>query len=122
MDLQLGLAETEPGQSHTELLRELADQAAPWIDPKVLESFRHNWHLNNDPQGTTKESSPATQSKTLSVPSLAVQLLAALHPQLHPNAPGSPVERETRCQQLIDKHQQHYRVELRRSVSIRKTT
>ena len=33
---QLGLADTKPGQTR-ELLGELADQAAPWLDPKVLE-------------------------------------------------------------------------------------
>ena len=37
-------------------------------------------------------------------------MLQALHPQLHPQAPGSPVERERRWQELITNNQQRYRL------------
>jgi len=60
VELQLGLADTKPGQSHTQLLHELADQAAPWLDPKALETFRHNWKLNEDHQSTATDPSPTT--------------------------------------------------------------
>ncbi|QNI99006.1 putative beta-glycosyltransferase/ family 2 [Synechococcus sp. A15-62] len=110
LDLQLGLAETKAGQTNTELLRELADQAAPWLNPKALEDFRHDWHLNDDQLSSATESSPPSQSKTEARQSLAIQLLEALHPQLHPNAPGSPVERKMRCEQFIAIHKQNYRL------------
>ena len=110
LELQLGLAETKPGQSHTELLSELADQAAPWLDPKALETFRHNWHLKADHHGRAKDHNPPTDSKPLAEHSLALRLLQALHPRFHPSAPGSPVERETRWEQLITNSRQRYRL------------
>ena len=45
LELKLGLTETKPGQSQTERLRELADQAAPLLGPKVLQTFQQNWKL-----------------------------------------------------------------------------
>ena len=64
LELQLGLAETKPGQSHTELLVELPDLAAPWLDPKALNSFRHAWRLNDDHWGTAKTTSPPLKSES----------------------------------------------------------
>ena len=110
LELQLGLAETKPGQSHTELLRELADQATPWLDPKALETFCHNWHLKAVQHGRAKDHNPPTQSRQIAEQPLELRLLQALHPQLHPQAPGSPVERERRWQQLITNNQQRYRL------------
>ena len=110
LELQLGLAETKPGQTHTELLNELADQAAHWLDPKALESFRHDWQLNGDHQVKIKGPKPPTHSETPSEHQFALRLLHAVHPQLHPNAPGSTMERETRCQQFIDIHGQRYQL------------
>ena len=110
LELQLGLAETKPGQSHTELLSELADQAAPWLDPKALETFLHNWHLKADPKFRAKEHNTTHQSKHLAEQPLALRLFQALHPQFHPSAPGSPVERETRWEQLITNSRQRYRL------------
>ena len=54
LELQLGLAETKPGQTNTQILREVTDQAGPWLEPKELESFRLNWQLNNDHQDKVK--------------------------------------------------------------------
>ena len=110
LELQLGLAKTTPGQTHTELLHELSNQAAPWLDPKALENFRHEWQLTDDHPGTAKDLSPLTQSEPVSEQTFVLRLLHALHPQLHPNAPGSTVERETRCQQFIAIHKQRYRL------------
>ena len=110
VDLQLGLAETKPHQTHTELLRELTDQAARWLDPKALETFSHNWQLNTDLQGKVRASNPPSQSKPAAEHSLALRLLQALHPRLHPQAPGSPVEREARWQQLIANNLHRYRL------------
>lgn len=39
IDLQLGLAHTKPHQSPSELLRELADQAALWLDLRLWKLF-----------------------------------------------------------------------------------
>ena len=108
LELQLGIAKIQPGQTHTELLRELADQAAPWLDPKALDTFRHDWQLNDDHQGTLIKSSPPTHSLLQVEQPIALQLLQALHPQFHSSAPSSPVERNRRWQQLIDKNQQRY--------------
>ena len=108
VDLQLGLAETKPGQTHKELLRELADQAVPWLDPKALETFCHNWQLNDDHQSTAADPSTTTPNEPVAEQPLALRLLQALHPQLHPQAPGSPVERETRWHQLVANNQQRY--------------
>ena len=110
MELQLGLAETKPGQSHTELLSELADQAAPWLDPKALETFRHDWRLNDYYLGSAKDLSSLTQSEPEAEPRLALRLLQALHHHLHPQAPGSPFEREDRWQQLIGNSKKRYRL------------
>lgn len=110
LELQLGLAETKPGQTHTELLQELADHAAPWLDPKALESFRHDWQLNDEHIGKTKDPSTPNESELNSQKSFALRLLQALHPQLHPNSPGSTLERDTRCQQFIAIHKQRYRL------------
>ena len=110
IDLQLGLTETKPNQTHTELLRNLTDQATPWLDPKALESFRHNWHLNDGHQVTARDTVQKSQSESVIEPSLELRLLHVLHPELHPKTPGSPVERKTRCQQFIDVHKQSYRL------------
>ena len=110
LDLQLGLAETKAGQTQTALLRELAEEAAPWLNPKELEAFRQDWHLNNDQLVTHPEANQTSQGTTVETQSLALQLLEALHPQLHPNAPGSPLEREIRCKQFIAIHKQNYRL------------
>ena len=110
LELQLGITEIESEKTHTQLMRELTEQAAPWLDPKELESIRHDWQLSNIDQNTTENYYPQIQWKPTSEQPFALQLLLALHPQLHPNAPGSPVEREKRCQQFIDIHKQRYRL------------
>ena len=110
IDLQLGLAETKPYQTHTELLRELVDQAAPWLDPKSLETFCHNWQLNAQLQARSSIFNPPSQSKPAAEDLLPLRLLQALYPRLHPQAPGSPVERESRWQQLIANSQNRYRL------------
>ena len=102
--------QTKPNQTHSELLHDLIDQATPWLEPKALSSFRHDWQLNNDQQDKAKEPSPVTGREPSSEQGFALRLLQALHPQLHPNAPGSTVERETRCQQFIAIHKQRYRL------------
>ena len=108
LELQLGLAETKNGQTHAELLHELTTQAAPWLDPKALKSFRDDWRLSDDKQVTPTDSNPRTKSEPASEQSFALRLLQALHPQLHPNAPGSTVERATRCHQFIAIHKHKY--------------
>lgn len=110
LELQLGIARTNPGQTHIELLHELTDQAAQWLEPKSLESLRHDWQLNNIDVVTTEAASSPTQTNPIAEQPLALRLLQALHPQLHPQAPGSPVERESRWQQLIANNQQRYRL------------
>ena len=96
IDLQLGFANTQPHQTHTELLRELVDQAAPWLDPKDVEIFCHNWQLNAEPTCISSASNSTLQRPPAAEHSLALRLLQALYPRLHPQAPGSPVEREAR--------------------------
>ncbi|MDC3056646.1 glycosyltransferase [bacterium] len=108
LELQLGIAKTTPGQTNSELLRQLACQATPWLDRRSLENFRHNWKLNNELHKTAESLSAPIHINAASKQPLALQLLHALHPQLHPNAPGSPVERETRCDQFIAIHKQRY--------------
>ena len=110
LELQLGIANSTPGQTHKELLHELTDQAAQWLDSKALQSLRHDWQLNNVDVGTTEAASSTTQSKPIAEQPLALRLLQALYPQLHPQAPGSPVDRESRWQQLITSNKQRYRL------------
>ena len=110
LELQLGIANSTPGQTHKELLHELTDQAAQWLDSKALQSLRHDWQLNNVDVGTTEAASSTTQGKPIAEQPLALRLLQALYPQLHPQAPGSPVDRESRWQQLITSNKQRYRL------------
>ena len=60
--------------------------------------------------GTVHDHNPPKQCRPIAEQPLELRLLQALHPQLHPQAPGSPVERETRWQQLITNNQQRYRL------------
>ncbi|QNI96563.1 glycosyltransferase [Synechococcus sp. RS9902] len=108
LELQLGLAETKPGQSQTELLRELTDQVAPLLDPEELENFRHNWQLNDHQLGKARISSKPFHGNTAPEQPIALRLLQALHPQLNPEAPGSPVERHLRLQQFLDNNSKRY--------------
>lgn len=108
LELQLGIAETKSGQSNTELLNEALDQASPWLNTKDVDNFRHVWQLNAEDQCTERNPGPPCESNPVSEKLLGLQLLRALYPQLHPQAPGSPVERETRWHQLIAANHQRY--------------
>ena len=48
LELQLGEAELPAGQSLTEHLQDIVEQAAPWLEPAALEKLRCTW-LEGDP-------------------------------------------------------------------------
>ena len=108
LELQIGIATPKLGLSHTDVLCEVAEQAEAWLDPKALEIFRHEWKLDFKQEDTTTDPDLTTESKPTAKQPLALSFLQALHPEMHPQAPGSPVEREKRWQQLIDDRKQNY--------------
>jgi glycosyltransferase involved in cell wall biosynthesis len=110
LELQLGLAKTKPGQSNTELMNELLVHATPWLNTNEVDNFRHDWRLNAEDQATDRNLLSPYESNPVSEQPLGLQLLQALYPQLHPDAPGSPVERETRCKRFIAIHKQRFRL------------
>ena len=109
LELQLGLAEAEPGQSSQEYLCGLAEKARPWLDPQAFKVFCRDWDLRDD-QSYSVNDNYRINGKTLTSQSLELRLLQASYPNLHPNAPGSPAQRRVRLQEFISSHQQEFPV------------
>ena len=100
LDLQQGLAQLPEGQSPTQHLAELTDQAENWMQPDALAQFRYDWllHPSTAPTLQAAEREAAALQLTNHRP---VRLLQALHPELQLNASGSPAGPHRRLQHAV---------------------
>lgn len=107
LELQLGLASLPTGESRRDHLHRLANTAAPWLDGKELARFRSDWLLDPEPAPALAAAEAAAAARGLDQ-QLPVQLLIALQPHLHPDAPGPPAGPHRRLHKAVHEKASRY--------------
>jgi hypothetical protein len=107
LELQLGLAGLPNGVGAQEHLADIAELAAPLLEPQALREFRQSWHLDLDKVPTQLLAEQHAASLKLQH-LLPVQFLQAEHSELLLDAPGPPSGPHLRLQQAVHRFSRAY--------------